>query len=521
MLVPSLCVHRPHSPVPSLASRSRAVRPPNPTLSSANPSPPTSSSTFLNMTDADQVADQLAKITVNDVQYQRLADGEYDAVVLGTGLTECIISGILSVAGLRVLHCDRNNYYGAACSSLNLQQMFEKFKSDTPPPPESESSFGRFRDYNVDLIPKFIMAGGEMVNMLVHTGVTRYLEFKLVDGSFVLNDGRPHKVPVTAREAMTSGLMGLFEKNRCRSFFSFVNSYDPADPSTHQGLDLNTMTMDKVYQYFGLLPDTIAFIGHALALYRDESYAQRTALPTIQRIQLYATSLARHGRSPYLYPLYGLGELPQAFARLSAVHGGTYMLHTPVEEVLYDGDGKAIGIRSKDRVAKCGFVVGDPSYFPDRAVRAGKVVRKYCILKAPPPNTRDSNSCQIIIPATQVSPTRKSDIYVLVLSGNHKTTPDGMFLALVSTTVETDDPEAELEPGTALLGEIVESFVDVAELFEPKDDGRSDKVFLTRSYDATTHFETTVDDVFDVYQRIFDKRLVLGSGPVDGGSASQ
>ena len=26
----------------------------------------------------------------------------------------------------------------------------------------------------------------------------------------------------------------------------------------------------------------------------------------------------RYGKSPYLYPLYGLGELPQAFARLAA-----------------------------------------------------------------------------------------------------------------------------------------------------------------------------------------------------------
>ena len=74
-------------------------------------------------------------------------------------------------------------------------------------------------------------------------------------------------------------------------------------------------------------------------------------------VNLYAESLARfQGGSPYIYPLYGLGELPQvclylqfcfqfnrnicwfdlllclywqAFARLSAVYGGTYMLNMP------------------------------------------------------------------------------------------------------------------------------------------------------------------------------------------------
>jgi RAB protein geranylgeranyltransferase component A len=35
----------------------------------------------------------------------------------------------------------------------------------------------------------------------------------------------------------------------------------------------------------------------------------------IKRIKLYTESLARYGKSPYLYPLYGLGELPQGFAR--------------------------------------------------------------------------------------------------------------------------------------------------------------------------------------------------------------
>ena len=36
----------------------------------------------------------------------------YDVVVLGTGLTECILSGVLSVKGQKVLHMDRNDHYG-------------------------------------------------------------------------------------------------------------------------------------------------------------------------------------------------------------------------------------------------------------------------------------------------------------------------------------------------------------------------------------------------------------------------
>jgi len=31
-------------------------------------------------------------------------------------------------------------------------------------------------------------------------------------------------------------------------------------------------------------------------------------------------SIQRYGKSPYLYPLYGLGELPQGFARYNSIY---------------------------------------------------------------------------------------------------------------------------------------------------------------------------------------------------------
>ena len=42
---------------------------------------------------------------------------------MGTGLTECILSGLLSIEGKKVLHMDRNDYYGGESASLNLTQV--------------------------------------------------------------------------------------------------------------------------------------------------------------------------------------------------------------------------------------------------------------------------------------------------------------------------------------------------------------------------------------------------------------
>merc|ERR1711881_217037 len=59
------------------------------------------------------------------------------------------------------------------------------------------------------------MANGQLVKLLVHTGVTRYLEFKSIEGSYVMGkSGKISKVPADEKEALSSDLMGLFEKRR-------------------------------------------------------------------------------------------------------------------------------------------------------------------------------------------------------------------------------------------------------------------------------------------------------------------
>jgi len=63
------------------------------------------------------------------------------------------------------------------------------------------------------------MANGKLVRVLVKTTVTKYLEFKAVDGSYVYNKGKVCRVPATDMEALKSSLMGLFEKRRARKFF--------------------------------------------------------------------------------------------------------------------------------------------------------------------------------------------------------------------------------------------------------------------------------------------------------------
>ena len=139
--------------------------------------------------------------------------------------------------------------------------------------------------------------------------------------------------------------------------------------------------------------------------------------------------------------MYGLGELPQGFARLSAIYGGTYMLDKPIDEIVYE-NGKVIGVRSGGEMAKCKQVYCDPTYVPDRVEKVqfcwyysglflsitggwlvisqvGQVVRCVCLMDHPIPNTKDALSTQIIIPQKQVNRNSGTNQFLCISISSH------------------------------------------------------------------------------------------------------
>jgi Rab GDP dissociation inhibitor len=57
------------------------------------------------------------------------------------------------------------------------------------------------------------------------------------------------------------------------------------------------------------------------------------------------------------------------------------------------------------------------------------------------------------------------------------------------------------------------SFYSVRDVYEPLADGTSDNTFITISYDATSHFETSTTDIMDMYRRITGEELDLTPPP--------
>ena len=113
-----------------------------------------------------------------------------------------------------------------------------------------------------------MMASEDLVNILVHTDVTRYLEFKQIAGSYVYREGKIAKLPANETEALASSLMSFFEKRRARDFFKFVQEFEEGNPK-FKPITFQTPTIE-IFKKFGLEPGTQDFIGHAMALFLDD-----------------------------------------------------------------------------------------------------------------------------------------------------------------------------------------------------------------------------------------------------------
>ncbi|MCQ8205861.1 Rab GDP-dissociation inhibitor, partial [Vibrio parahaemolyticus] len=72
-----------------------------------------------------------------------------------------------------------------------------------------------------------------------------------------------------------------------------------------------------------------------------------------------------------------------------------------------------------------------------------------CIISHPFKYTYYAISCQIIFPQNLVN--LKSDIYVCMISFAHNVAAQGKYIAIVSTTVETKEPEKEIRPALGIL----------------------------------------------------------------------
>lgn len=255
-----------------------------------------------------------------------MEDDFYHYVVLGTGLQQCIASSELSNKHKKVLHLDTESTYGSDLRSLNYTDL--TLLTSKPPKKELLSLSTQF---NIDLTPKFLLASGKMINLLIKHNMQDLFDFTIVSGNFLFHKNL-HLIPSSESSSLKSNLIGWMQKPFLVKFFWKVRKYG-------EGKDVSfKKTMREEFESFGLNEKSIDVVGHAIGLNLDEGYLDRSPSETYDSICEYVRSLAvLGGESPFLYPHYGLSEFCQAFSRRAGLAGCTFMMNTPVLAI-YDGD---------------------------------------------------------------------------------------------------------------------------------------------------------------------------------------
>lgn len=102
----------------------------------------------------------------------------------------------------------------------------------------------------------------------------------------------------------------------------------------------------------------------------------------------------------------------------------------------------------------------------------------------------------------------------MMVSSVHSISKRDYYVAIVSTTVESNNPEQEVEVAMNMLGKVKEKFVTISERYIPT--GKStDGLFISDSFDATSHFENETENVLRLYTEITGKQLDLENLPED------
>ncbi|TFY83253.1 hypothetical protein EWM64_g759 [Hericium alpestre] len=274
-------------------------------------------------------------------------EGDFDVVILGTGLTESITAAALSKAGFRVAHIDENSYYGGDQASLTLEELAqwadrrsttehttpflavqrERFTSIV----HSQEIPDHAREYSVSLLPSLIPSLGPLISSLIASGVARYGGYRLLERVGVYDPAVGIKsVPSSKEDIFKAKDMSLVHKRRLMRFLMFASG-EFEDKAEFQG-QADIPFVEFLRTKFSLEQQTAETIAYALAFCGVPSDPTQ---PALGRLRDTLRSSGRYGTSPFLVGHYGgLGEIAQGFCRVAAVNGGIYILGRQVQSVI-------------------------------------------------------------------------------------------------------------------------------------------------------------------------------------------
>lgn len=208
-----------------------------------------------------------------------------------------------------------------------------------------------YRKFNIDLAPKLLFARGELVELLISSNIARYAEFRAVSRVATFMDNKLTQVPCSRADVFANKTVSVIEKRMLMQLL--VSCMD-------QGIDSKEFDgyRDKTFLEYlntkNLTPIVKHYVMQAIAMATDNT----TCRDGVTRTKHFLNSLGRYGNTPFLWPMYGSGELPQCFCRLCAVFGGVYCLKRQLDGVIINNEKCKSIISGKQKIKLEHLVVG-------------------------------------------------------------------------------------------------------------------------------------------------------------------
>lgn len=216
------------------------------------------------------------------------------------------------------------------------------------------------RRFNIDLVSKFLYSRGLLIDLLIKSNVSRYTEFKNVTRILTYQGGKIEQVPCSRADVFSSKQLSMIEKRTLMKFLTFCADYEQ-HPEEYQ--DHKDCTFSAFLQSKRLSPNLQHFVLCSIAMVSKSA----NTMDGLKATQHFLQCLGRYGNTPFLFHMYGLGEIPQCFCRMSAVFGGIYCLHHSLRGLLLDGSSSECTavIDSRGKRIRCRYVVIEDSYLPE------------------------------------------------------------------------------------------------------------------------------------------------------------
>uniref|UniRef100_A0A8D2DMK4 Rab proteins geranylgeranyltransferase component A n=1 Tax=Sciurus vulgaris TaxID=55149 RepID=A0A8D2DMK4_SCIVU len=256
--------------------------------------------------------------------------------------------------------------------------------------------------------------------------------------SQIVKEGRRFNidlVPCSRADVFNSKQLTMVEKRMLMKFLTFCMEYEE-HPDEYKAYE--DITFSEYLKTQKLTPNLQYFVLHSIAM---TSETTSNTIDGLKATKNFLHCLGRYGNTPFLFPLYGQGELPQCFCRICAVFGGIYCLHHSVQC-------KAIIDQFGQRIISKHFLVED-SYFSEntcsrvqyRQISRAVLITDRSVLKS----DSDQQISILIVPAEEPG---SSAVRVIELCSSTMTRMKGTYLVhLTCTSSKTarEDLEAVVE----------------------------------------------------------------------------